>query len=107
MASRQIVAGMLPPKPPTSCCVFGLNTMTLAAYSGMKPTKATESRPCEVPVLPAISWPAIAARVPVPAGVETSPTRILLSVLAIGAGTASLVQLSVLTSGCPSSPVSG
>jgi hypothetical protein len=31
--------------------------MTLAAISGVYPTKATEKLSCDVPVLPAIWWP--------------------------------------------------
>lgn len=35
MASRQIVAPLPPPKPPTSSFSLGLRTMTLAAISGV------------------------------------------------------------------------
>jgi hypothetical protein len=35
IAARQMLAGMLPPKPPTSCFAFGLKTITLAAYWGV------------------------------------------------------------------------
>jgi hypothetical protein len=35
MASRQIVAPLPPPKPPTSSFSLGLSTMTLAAISGV------------------------------------------------------------------------
>jgi hypothetical protein len=42
IASRQMVAPLPPPKPPTSSLRLGLSTMTLAAISGVYPTKATE-----------------------------------------------------------------
>ncbi len=35
IAARQMVAGLLPPKPPTSWFCFGLSTMTLAVISGV------------------------------------------------------------------------
>ena len=35
IASCQMVAGLLPPKPPTSWPSFGLSTITLAAYCGV------------------------------------------------------------------------
>ena len=73
--------------------------MTLAAYCGVYPTKATEKRSWLVPVLPAIWWPGIAARVPVPIGSAVSPTRIWLSVVATAGGTASGVQEGPVGSG--------
>ena len=81
--------------------------MTLAVYSGRKPTKAAEKRDCEVPVLPAISWPGMLARCPVPALLRTSSTSALASVLATPGGMAFGVQLSFLTTGWPSAPLSG
>jgi hypothetical protein len=42
MASRQMVAPLPPPKPPTSSFRLGLRTMTLAVISGVYPTKAIE-----------------------------------------------------------------
>ena len=58
IAARQIVAGLLPPKPPTSWFCLGLSTITLAVISGVEPTKAAEKLSCDVPVLPAIWCPA-------------------------------------------------
>ena len=57
IASCQMVAPLPPPKPPTSSSSFGLKTMTLAAISGVYPTKATERLFWVVPVLPAIWCP--------------------------------------------------
>src|SRR5689334_981934 len=54
IASCQIVAGLLPPKPPTFWFSLGLSTMTLAVISGVEPTNAADQLSCEVPVLPAI-----------------------------------------------------
>jgi hypothetical protein len=81
--------------------------MTLAAYRGVYPTKATEKRSWLVPVFPAMSWPGIAARVPVPIGDAVSPMRIWFSVVATSAGTASGVQALPVGRGAPSGPVSG
>ncbi len=66
IASLKIVAGLLPPKPPTFWFPIGLKTITLAVYWGVEPMKLTETLPWAVPVLPAIWWPGTAARRPVP-----------------------------------------
>src|SRR4051794_2304949 len=57
IVSCQMLAGLLPPKPPTFSRSVGLSTITLAVISGVEPTKAAERLSCEVPVLPAIWWP--------------------------------------------------
>jgi hypothetical protein len=69
--------------------------------------KATEKRSWLVPVLPAIVWPGMAARVPVPMDDATSPMRIWLSVVATAGGMAPGTQVSPVFSGAPSAPVSG
>ena len=107
IASCQICAPRPPPKLPTSWFCLGFITMTLAAYRGVKPTNATESRPWLVPVLPAIWWPGMAARVPVPMGSAVSPTRIWLSVVATAGGTALGVQVFRGTTRLPSARARG
>src|SRR4051812_31053396 len=42
IASCQMVAGLLPPKPPTFWFSLGLSTMTLAVISGVEPTNAAD-----------------------------------------------------------------
>src|SRR3954469_21237507 len=53
-ASCQMVAGLLPPKPPTFWFSLGLSTITLAVISGVEPPNAADELSCDVPVLPAI-----------------------------------------------------
>src|SRR3954464_15985279 len=42
IVSCQMVAGLLPPKPPTFWLSLGLSTITLAVISGVDPTSAAE-----------------------------------------------------------------
>src|SRR3954447_13427388 len=105
IASCQMVAGLLPPKPPTFWFSLGLSTITLAVISGVEPTNAADQLSCEVPVLPAIWWPGTYARRAVWPGLPGSATlrSIWVSVFALPGAIASGVHLSC-TRGAPSPP---
>src|SRR3954465_495451 len=47
IVSCQMVAGLLPPKPPTFWFSLGLSTITLAVISGVEPTNAADQLSCE------------------------------------------------------------
>ena len=69
------------------------------------PPNAAVLLSCVVPVLPAMSWPGICARRPVPP--VTTPTIMLASVFATPGLRASGLQWSPVSIGLPSAPFSG